>query len=1000
MNNIHTTKRTWKAPFGGLLLAITMFFGIAQTAKAQYCVPSSLGGACITNVTFGTINNTTVCEAGFYNAFANTITTNLTRGLTVPITITTDNTAIVSVWIDFNANNTFDATEWVQPFTTGTTGTLGIAIPGTATAGVTKMRVRSRSSGFQNTAGDACSTTFGSGEAEDYFVTIVGGTPCAGAPAANTSVSSATSVCSGAPFTLSLGTTYTTTGITYQWQSAVLPAGTYGNITGATSSTYAATQTVATGYRCIITCSSAPVTTTATAVNVTMNAPSACYCPASVAFGGDTDIGNVTFGTLNNGSATPILSNPLAIGTYTDNTAIAAPSVARGTSVPLSLSQITSDATFYTAIFAVYIDYNQDGDFADSGELAFSSTALTSGTAATQTGTVFIPTNATVGNTRMRVLLNEATSVTPVVPSCNPLLAGFGEVEDYTVNITAGTACTGAPTAGTASSSTTTAICPGVNFTLSLTGFTAASGISFQWQSSPTAIGTYTNITAATSFTLTTSATATAFYRCVVTCVTTNATSNAVSVTINAATYATVPYTQGFESAWLTTCVTAPLGQDTPDASWRMTAGADNDASWRADNTTTVLSGWSSVFGAYTPTGANASARSARFHSYNVFPAGVQSFLDLYINLSSVGAKQLSFDYITPSTGIDQLEVLLSTDGGATFTALTTTPAMAAPATAVTAWTNVTANITSLSATAVIRFRATGDNGSFDIGLDNVSVTGAAACPTITFANTTIISPNAVVGTAYSLNGGATASSGTLGYVVSPVLPAGLTISATSGLISGIPTATAASATYTVTASTSTTCTATQTYTFAVNAAGACSGVVITLTPATLPNATVGTAYSQALTAAGGTGTYTFTTNGVLPAGLALSSAGVITGTPTVASTSVTFVVTATATGGCFGTRSYSLVINPNPATAIGNALSNLVKVSPNPSSNDFNVDFGGLNMNKATVRVYDAQGKNVFSADVKSNLMTISLDKLATGIYLMEVETSKGRILKRLAKQ
>ena len=69
--------------------------------------------------------------------------------------------------------------------------------------------------------------------------------------------------------------------------------------------------------------------------------------------------------------------------------------------------------------------------------------------------------------------------------------------------------------------------------------------------------------------------------------------------------------------------------------------------------------------------------------------------------------------------------------------------------------------------------------------------------------------------------------------------------------------------------------------------------LVLQILPATLPDGTVGTAYSQQLTLSGGTGAVTFTiTGGSLPAGLTLSSSGLISGTPTTAATS-NFEVTA-----------------------------------------------------------------------------------------------------------
>ena len=72
---------------------------------------------------------------------------------------------------------------------------------------------------------------------------------------------------------------------------------------------------------------------------------------------------------------------------------------------------------------------------------------------------------------------------------------------------------------------------------------------------------------------------------------------------------------------------------------------------------------------------------------------------------------------------------------------------------------------------------------------------------------------------------------------------------------------------------------------------------VITVTPGSLPVGTVGTAFSQALTAAGGLGPYTFSAIS-LPAGLMLSSAGVLSGTPTSAGV-FTVAMTVTDERGC-----------------------------------------------------------------------------------------------------
>ncbi|WP_426789037.1 putative Ig domain-containing protein [Xanthomonas campestris] len=85
---------------------------------------------------------------------------------------------------------------------------------------------------------------------------------------------------------------------------------------------------------------------------------------------------------------------------------------------------------------------------------------------------------------------------------------------------------------------------------------------------------------------------------------------------------------------------------------------------------------------------------------------------------------------------------------------------------------------------------------------------------------------------------------------------------------------------------------------------------VVTVGPASLPSATAGSAYSQNLSASGGTAPYTFTvTAGALPAGLTLSPAGVLSGTPT-ATGSFNFTASATDSGNpTTGSRAYALVV-------------------------------------------------------------------------------------------
>jgi hypothetical protein len=88
-------------------------------------------------------------------------------------------------------------------------------------------------------------------------------------------------------------------------------------------------------------------------------------------------------------------------------------------------------STIYSEGYAVWIDYNKDGDFADSGERVWSRTATTTSPVS---GTFTVPTTAATGATRMRVSMKYNG-----VPSyCETFT--YGEVEDYTVNIISGTA--------------------------------------------------------------------------------------------------------------------------------------------------------------------------------------------------------------------------------------------------------------------------------------------------------------------------------------------------------------------------------------------------------------------------------------------------------------------------------------------------------------------------------------------------------------------------------
>jgi hypothetical protein len=193
-------------------------------------------------------------------------------------------------------------------------------------------------------------------------------------------------------------------------------------------------------------------------------------------------------------------------------------------------------------------------------------------------------------------------------------------------------------------------------------------------------------------------------------------------------------------------------------------------------------------------------------------------------------------------------------------------------------------------------------------GGNTVGGCSSAACPVITLAPPTL--PTGAVGVAYSQT--ITASGGTAPYtfaVILGTLPTGLTLAA-GGVLSGTPTS-PGSFTVTIRATDANGCFADIVYTIVITSAAGCP--VIDFTPPTLPSGTVGVPYAQTFIGSGGTAPYIFSmTAGALPAGLTLTPAGVLSGTPTTAGPS-TFTIRATDANGCFVERVYSVAI----ATAV-----------------------------------------------------------------------------------
>src|SRR5438477_38229 len=101
---------------------------------------------------------------------------------------------------------------------------------------------------------------------------------------------------------------------------------------------------------------------------------------------------------------------------------------------------------------------------------------------------------------------------------------------------------------------------------------------------------------------------------------------------------------------------------------------------------------------------------------------------------------------------------------------------------------------------------------------------------------------------------------------------------------------------------------------FSASTSGGGGGTALKVGTASLPNASQSVAYSQALTASGGTSPYSWSvSSGTLPTGLILSSTGTISGTPTVAGA---FPFTVAVKDAASASASASLSINVVTAAA------------------------------------------------------------------------------------
>ncbi len=209
-------------------------------------------------------------------------------------------------------------------------------------------------------------------------------------------------------------------------------------ITGCTDSSVAVVLTVNDG---VLVAPTATPTTICSGANSVLNAnasplSSAAYCTPTVTQAGATGdyMDNFSFANITNNTSGDAPSDYTYYNTLTANV------VADGVT-PYAISCGTGGtSSLYGQQYRVWIDFNKNGIF-EASESVFSSTSPTwvGGTgvnAAPVIGNIVIPTTAYNGITRMRVEAKYSSTPATTEACANN---GYGEYEDYNVNITGGT---------------------------------------------------------------------------------------------------------------------------------------------------------------------------------------------------------------------------------------------------------------------------------------------------------------------------------------------------------------------------------------------------------------------------------------------------------------------------------------------------------------------------------------------------------------------------------
>ncbi|MFK0278489.1 putative Ig domain-containing protein [Ensifer sp. NPDC090286] len=289
-------------------------------------------------------------------------------------------------------------------------------------------------------------------------------------------------------------------------------------------------------------------------------------------------------------------------------------------------------------------------------------------------------------------------------------------------------------------------------------------------------------------------------------------------------------------------------------------------------------------------------------------------------NATGTASYSLAVAVEAPSAG--PVGATVAANSSANAISLNLTGGAAATVAIATAPAHGTATVTG---TTILYTPAAGYSGadSFTYTATNATGTSAPATVSVTVSPPVLVlTPaggalaNGVPGVSYSQSIAASAGTAPYSYTVSSgALPGGLTLDASSGSISGRPSADG-DFTFTVTATDAHGATGQASYRIAV----ASASFVFTPSPGNLPDAMVGETYSAPISASGGTGALIYSVkSGTLPKGMVLNvSTGELTGPLAADATPDTyrFTIGVVDSRGASGSAAYTLKLNPRAVTA------------------------------------------------------------------------------------